>query len=301
LSGAGLAAIPRRSVGSSSSQFPKKVFPVTQQEQDWVPAGVDTSVPSMARTYDFMLGGGHNFEIDREVGRKIEKLMPGLKQAARVNRAFLGRVVRFMTGQGVRQFLDIGSGIPAAGNVHQIAQQQDPRCRVLYVDRDPIAVAHSELMLAGNDNAAVLQADMRDPESILGSPQARRLLDFDEPVGLLMLLMLHWVPDENDPLGLLRRYWQSMAPGSYFAMTHATDDEQGEQLDHATGVIRNSNSPDQMNLRSRRQILAMFGDFELIEPGLVGCALWRPGGPGDVSDNPEMNMLVYAGVGRKPA
>jgi hypothetical protein len=283
------------------SPLSKKVFPVVQREQDWVPAGVDTSVPSMARTYDFMLGGGHNFEVDRVVGRKIEQLMPGLKQAARVNRAFLGRVVRFMTGQGVRQFLDIGSGIPTAGNVHQIAQREDPECRVVYVDRDPIAVAHSELMLEDNDRAAVVHADMRDPESILGSQQVRRLLDFDEPVGLLMLLMLHWVPDEDDPLSLLRRYWAPLAPGSYFAVTHATDDNQGAELTQATGVIRSSNSPDQMNLRSREQIKAMFGDFELVEPGLVGCALWRPGGPGDITDDPEMNMLVYAGVGRKPA
>ncbi|MBP2323076.1 hypothetical protein JOF56_003461 [Kibdelosporangium banguiense] len=272
---------------------------MSQQQQDWVPPGVDTSVPSMARTYDYMLGGGHNFAVDREVGIKIESLMPGLKQAARVNRAFLGRVVRFMAGQGVRQFLDIGSGIPTVGNVHQIAQHEHPDCRVVYVDRDPIAVAHSELMLAGNDKAAVVQADMRDPESILGSPQVRELLDFSQPVGLLMLLMLHWVPDEDDPRGLLDRYWAPLVAGSYFAVTHATGDNQGEHLAEATGVIRRSNSPDQMNLRTREQIKAMFGPFELVEPGLVGCAMWRPGGPGDISDDPDMNMLVYAGVGRK--
>jgi hypothetical protein len=276
------------------------VFPVTQRQQDWVPSDVDTSVPSMARTYDYMLGGGHNFAVDREVGIKIEALMPGLKHAARVNRAFLGRVVRFMVSQGVRQFLDIGSGIPTVGNVHQIAQHENPDCRVVYVDRDPIAVAHSELMLAANDKAAVVHADMRDPEAILGSPEVARLLNFDEPVGLLMLLMLHWVPDEDDPRGLLERYWAPLAPGSFFAVTHATSDNQGEELAEATGVIRRSNSPDQMNLRTRDQVMDMFGPFELVEPGLVGCAMWRPGGPGDIADDPGMNMLVYAGVGRKP-
>nr|CEL21846.1 hypothetical protein [Kibdelosporangium sp. MJ126-NF4] len=275
------------------------MFPVTQHQQDWVPPDVDPSVPSMARTYDFMLGGGHNFAADREVGDRIETLMPGLKQAARVNRAFLGRAVRFMVDQGVRQFLDIGSGIPTVGNVHEIAQRADPECRVVYVDREPIAVAHSELMLVNNPRAAIVHADMRDPDAILGSSQAQQLLDFTQPIGLLMLLMLHWVPDEDDPHGLLERYRSRLAPGSYFALTHVTSDNQGEELDEATGVIRRSKSQDQVNPRTRAEITSMFGDFDIVEPGLVGCALWRPEGPGDITDHPEMNMLVYAGVGRK--
>lgn len=270
-----------------------------QQQQAWVPKSVDMSVPSMARTYDFMLGGGHNFAVDREVGVKIERAMPGLRQAARVNRAFLGRVVRFMMSQGIRQFLDIGSGIPTVGNVHQIAQHEDPECHVVYVDRDPVAVAHSELMLADNDNAAVVHADMREPDSILSSPEARRLLNLDEPVGLLMLLMLHWVPDDSDPLGLLARYRDPLAGGSYLAITHVTDDHQDEKLTEATGIIERSKSPDQVTLRTHDQILPMFGDFELVEPGLVGCAMWRPVSPVDIADDSEMNMLVYAGAARK--
>lgn len=269
-------------------------------QQDWVPPGVDISVPSVARLYDFMLGGGHNFAADREVGIRIERSMPGLRQAARVNRAFLGRVVRFMMAHGIRQFLDIGSGIPTVGNVHEIAHQVDPRCRVVYVDRDPIAVAHSELMLAGNDHAAIVQADMRDPELILSSPPARRLLDLSEPLGLLMLLMLHWIPDDSDPFGLLARYRDPLAEGSFLAITHATGDRQGEKLTEATDVIERSKSPDQVTLRSHDAIVPMFGDFQILEPGLVGCALWRPGGPADVSDDVDMNALVYAGVGRKP-
>ncbi len=270
------------------------------QQQDWVPQGVDTSVPSMARVYDFMLGGGHNFAVDRAVGEQIETAMPGLRHAARVNRAFLGRVVRYMIAQGVRQFLDIGSGIPTVGNVHQIAQQEDPECRVMYVDRDPVAVAHSQLMLAANDKAAVLQADMRDPETILGSDRVRNLIDFSEPAGLLMLLVLHWVPDEADLLNLLERYTAPLAAGSYLAITHVSGDNQGDELSVATDAIERSKSPDQVNLRTHAEILKMFGDFEVVEPGLVGCALWRPGGPGDISDDPTMNTLVYAGVGRKP-
>ena len=269
-------------------------------QSEWIPSGVDISVPSAARTYDYMLGGAHNFAVDRELGTKIEAMMPGLRNAARVNRAFLGRVVRFMVDQGVRQFLDIGSGIPTVGNVHEVAQAAAPGSRVVYVDRDPVAVAHSELMLVGNDDAAVLHADMRDSDAILGSDEARRLLDFDEPIGLLMLLMLHWVPDEADPHALLARYRDVLAPGSYLAVTHATADHQGASLSDATEAIKSSNSPDQMNLRSHAEITRMFDGFDLVEPGLVGCGEWRPGGPGDIAAQPDMNMLVYAGVGRKP-
>jgi hypothetical protein len=273
---------------------------VMTARQDWVPPSVDTSVPSMARTYDYMLGGGHNFAVDREVGAQISKAMPGLGHAARVNRAFLGRAVRYMTDNGIRQFLDIGSGIPTVSNVHEVAQDAYPECRVVYVDRDPVAVAHSELMLADNDLAAVVHADMRDPEGIMGSPQVKRLLNFDEPIGLLMLLMLHWIPDEDDPPGLMARYRNALPGGSLFAMTHVTGDHQGENLTEATDVIKRSKSPDQVNLRTHEQVTALFDGFELVEPGLVGCGEWRPRGPGDIADEPDMNMLVYAGVGRKP-
>jgi hypothetical protein len=272
---------------------------VTRQE-DWVPRGVDISAPSMARTYDFMLGGGHNFAVDREVGAQIERAMPGLRLAARVNRAFLGRVVRYMVDQGVRQFLDVGSGIPTVANVHEVAQGRAPECRVVYVDRDPVAVAHSELMLAGNDRAAVVHADMRDPEGILASPQAQRLLDLDQPVGLLMLLMMHWIPDESDPPALMARYRDALPSGSYLAMTHVTGDHHGENLAEATDVIKRSKSPDQVTLRTHAQVTALFNGYELVEPGLVGCGEWRPSGPGDIASEPGMNMLVYAGVGRKP-
>lgn len=268
-------------------------------QQQWVPQDVDISVPSMARTYDYILGGAHNFAVDRAVGAQIEQAMPGLRAAARVNRAFLGRVVRFMVDQGVRQFLDIGSGIPTLANVHEVAQAMAPECRVVYVDRDPVAVAHSELMLANNDRAAIVRADMRNPEEILASPQVRRLLDLDEPVGMLMLLMLHWIPDESDPWGLMARYGNALAAGSYLAITHVTGDHHGEDLTEATDAIKRSKSPDQVTLRTHAEVSDLFAGFELVEPGLVGCGEWLPGGPADIADSPEMNMLVYAGVGRK--
>ncbi|MET1073459.1 MAG: SAM-dependent methyltransferase [Umezawaea sp.] len=269
-------------------------------QREWIPRSVDVSVPSMARTYDFLLGGAHNFAVDRELAAYVERVMPDARSAARVNRAFLGRAVRFMTDRGIRQFLDIGSGIPTVANVHEVSQAVAPECRVVYVDKDPIAVAHSELILGGNDRATVVHADMRDPESILDHPETRSLLDLDQPVGLLMLMMLHWVPDEDDPWKLVARYRDALAPGSHLAITHVTADGQDERLSEVTGLIEESRSADQLTERPHDRVLALFGDFEVVEPGLVGCAAWRPGGRGDMSDTPEMNTVIYGGVARKP-
>jgi hypothetical protein len=269
--------------------------------QPWIPVGVDTSVPSMARAYDFLLGGGHNFAVDRQVAEHAEQLMPGARSIARINRAFLGRAVRYLLGQGVTQFLDIGSGIPTVGNVHAVAQQTEPGARVLYVDKDPIAVAHSELMLAGNNNAGILAADMRDPESIITSAPARRLLDFDRPVALLMVMMVHWVPDEDDPWALIARYRDALPAGSYLALSHVTADQREDQITDAKDMIKQSRSADQLTPRSHAQVVRMFDGFELVEPGVVGCGLWQPRGPGDIADDHELNAHVYAGVGRKQA
>ncbi len=268
-------------------------------QRNWIPQSVDVSAPSMARTYDYLLGGGHNFAVDRELARHVEAIMPDARSVARVSRAFLARTVRFMVARGVRQFLDIGSGIPTVANVHEVAQGAAPECRVVYVDKDPIAVAHSELMLVDNDRATIVQADMRDPESILDRPETRGLIDFDQPVGLLMLMMLHWLPDEADPWHLMARYRDALAPGSYLAITHVTADNQDHGVAEVTDLISESRSADQLTERSHEQVLALFGDFELVEPGLVGCAAWRPTGPVDMSDTPESNRTVYGGVARK--
>lgn len=269
-------------------------------QRNWIPQSVDVSVPSMARTYDYLLGGAHNFAVDRELAVNVERVMPDARSAARVSRSFLARSVRFMVGQGIRQFLDVGSGIPTVANVHEVAQGAEPECRVVYVDKDPVAVAHSELMLADNDRATIVHADMRDPGSILDRPETRALLDSDEPVGLLMLMMLHWLPDEADPWGLMARYRDALAPGSYLAITHITADNQYKSLTDVTDLIKESRSADQLNERSHGQVLTLFGDFELVEPGLVGCASWRPTGPTDMSDVPEINRVIYGGVARKP-
>lgn len=266
---------------------------------DWVPGIVDTSVPSGARTYDYLLGGSHNFAADRAMADQVERAVPGIRAAARLNRAFLARAVRFMIEQGVRQFLDIGSGIPTVGNVHEIAQQEDPACRVVYVDKDPIAVAHSELMLAGNDHAAMVEADMRDPEAVLRHPVTRQLLNFDEPVGLLFLLVLHWVPDEADVPAVVSHYREPLAPGSLLAITHMTDDIQSDKITAVAGIVRGSRGAGQVHPRTRPEITALFGDFDLLPPGLVPTGTWRPGGIGDIAEDPEMNELSFAGMARK--
>ncbi len=204
-----------------------------------------------------------------------------------------------MIGNGIRQLLDIGSGIPTVGNVHEIAQREAPECRVVYVDRDPIAVAHSELMLADNERAAMVRADMRDPESILGAEQTRRLLNFDEPVDLLFFLVLHWVPDDADPAGLVARYREAIAPGSHLAITHMTDDIQEDKISAVAGIVRSSRGDGQVVPRTRAEIAAMFGEFDLVEPGLVPTGTWRPGGAGDISDDPEMNELSLRGDRRQ--
>jgi hypothetical protein len=208
--------------------------------------------------------------------------------------------VRFMIGEGIRQFLDLGSGIPTVGNVHQVAKQATPDCRVVYVDRDPIAVAHSELMLAANDQTEIVHADFQYPDNIFGSHQARRLLNLDEPVGVLMLALLHWIPDELDPAALVAEYRRRVPAGSYLAISHLTSDQHTDEITSAVGMFNRAKG-DQATLRAYPQIEAMFGDFELVEPGLVGCALWRPGGIGDISDDPQTNSQIYGGVGRKPA
>jgi hypothetical protein len=266
---------------------------------DWVPRIVDTSAPSGARTYDYLLGGSHNFAADRAMADQVESAVPGIRAAARLNRAFLARAVRLMIGHGIRQFLDIGSGIPTVGNVHEIAQRENPSCRVVYVDKDPIAVAHSELMLMGNGQAGIVEADMRDPTTILDHPVTRGLLNFDEPIGLLFLLVLHWVPDDADPAKLVTTYREALPPGSYLAITHMTDDIQSDKISAVAGIVRENRGAGQVFPRTRTEVTELFGDFELLPPGLVPTGTWRPGGIGDIAEDPEMNELSFAGVARK--
>ncbi|MGW4116666.1 SAM-dependent methyltransferase [Actinosynnema sp. NPDC004786] len=267
---------------------------------DWVPDEVDTTVPSVARTYDYLLGGAHNLAVDRAMGDRMLEVLPGARDLVRLNRAFLRRAVTYLAGRGVRQFLDIGSGIPTAGNVHEIAQEVAPDCRVVYVDKDPVAVAHSRLMLADDPLTTAVRADLREPEDVLGRPEVTGLLDLDEPVALLLLLIVHFVPDEERPGELLARYRDRLAPGSHLVVSHATADERPDTMRRAADTVRESRSKDNLVYRTHAEVTALFDGYELVEPGVIGHALWRPDGAGDIADRAEDNNQVWAGVGRKP-
>ncbi len=265
------------------------------QNLAWVPDEVNLMVPSSARIYDFLLGGGHNFEMDREAAERLIKAVPA-REMARLNRDFLRRAVLFLVDAGIRQFLDLGSGIPTVGNVHEVAQKADPSCRVVYVDIEPVAVAHSELLLTDNDNASIIRADLSKPETILDTADVRRLLDLERPLGLLLVGVMQFVPDSDDPWAIVAGYRDRLAPGSYLAMSHFTPDGMPERMAKAVEVFKTTQEP--AYPRTHAQITRMFDGFEMVEPGLVYTSQWRPESPEDPGDNPHYSNL-YAAVGRK--
>ena len=264
---------------------------------DWAPEGIDLTKPSVARAYDYWLGGSHNFAIDREFARQAIAAMPDLRLVAQANRAFMHRAVRFMVDEGLRQFLDIGSGIPTVGNVHEIAQRAAPESTVVYVDIDPVAVAHSEQILAGNRRASVIEADLRRPSAILEHETTRRLLDFDRPVGLLLCSVLHAVPDADDPYGVVKDLVRALAPGSYVAISHGTNDSRPQEGGEVTRLAQGTTTP--VTPRTRAEVASFFSGLEMVEPGLVWSPLWRPEEPDTVDEHPEQ-MAFYVGVGKVP-
>lgn len=265
------------------------------QRPEWAPGEIDLDRPSAARVYDYFLGGSHNVAADRELARQAIATWPELPQIMHANRAFLRRAVRYCVEQGVRQFLDIGSGIPTVGNVHEVAQQAAPESKVVYVDMDPVAVAHSRAILAGNPRAAVVQADLRTPDRVLGDPDVRALLDFDQPVAVLLVALLHFVPEADDPVALVARLTETLAQGSFLVISHATGDGQPERAAEIEALYRRTTTP--ITMRSRDEVAALFGRAELVEPGLVFLPEWRPDSPEDVDDHPE-RFAGLAGVAR---
>ena len=264
-----------------------------------IPVTDSSDRPNAARIYDYLLGGYHNFEIDRQAAEYAVQVYPDSRLSAQACRAFLRRVVWFLAEQGIDQFLDIGSGIPTAGNVHEIAQQVNPDARVVYVDIDPIAVAHSQAMLTDNPTATAIRADARQSDQILAHPEVRKLLDFERPAAVVLLLILHAVPDDDEAYGIVRTLRDALSPGSYVAISHATrDDAPPGVLDQLEALTRGSSTP--TIDRTLAEVERFFEGLELVEPGLVRPPLWRPEGPDDVQlDHPE-RVLVWSGVGRKP-
>ena len=267
-------------------------------EPDWVPPGVDTKRANVARVYDYWLGGSHNFLADQDLGRAIAAVEPNVRAFARSGRDFLGRAVRFLGEAGVRQFLDIGSGIPTQGNVHEVAQRADPGARVVYADIDPVAIAHSKAILAGSENAAIIDADLRDPEKILAHHVTGRLIDPGQPTGLLLVAVLHFIADADDPWRVVATLRDALAPGSYLVLGHATDESSKPAVAQAAEKVYNRSVSTRIHVRSRAEILRFFDGFDLVEPGLVSPPLWRPDTPSGLSDPSQVWGL--AGVARKP-
>ncbi|WP_399094214.1 SAM-dependent methyltransferase [Streptomyces sp. BBFR2] len=263
-------------------------------QPNWVTEDVDTEKPSIARLYDYLLGGKHHLEVDRELGRKAIRAAPGLVLLIRANRKFLRRAVRYLVGQGVDQFLDIGSGIPARGSVHETAWASDPKARVAYVDIDPVAVRHGQEILAGDDRAVSVLGDFFEPERILGDPEIGKVIDFGRPVAVLVLNLIHFFPDTK-VRPALAAYRERLVPGSHLALSVATDDTS----DALAIDSLYQEEYTEFTLRSRAQIDALLDGFEPVEPGMVYPPLWRPDDPERVTENPERYSSVV-GLARKP-
>jgi hypothetical protein len=267
---------------------------------DWVPEDVDWRRPSPARVYDAQLGGAHNFEVDREVAQQVTRVMPELPALLRANRSFLRRAVRFLISRGVTQFLDLGSGIPTVGNVHEVAQAIDPACRVAYVDIDRVAVAHSRRLLAGNPNAVAVRGDLRVPETILADPTVRATLDFTRPVATLMVAVLHFVADTDRPDRIVERFLEEVVPGSYLVLSHGTHAQHHSPertVQQATALYSRTVEP--FHLRDHDEVARLFGGLDLVDPGLVPVATWRPDDADEARAGAHLPQL--GGVARKLA
>jgi hypothetical protein len=268
-----------------------------------VPRGIDVTKPNVARVYDFMVGGKDHFAIDRMAAERALEIMPDAREAGRACRAFLRRAVRYMAADaGIRQFLDIGSGLPTDTNVHQVAHDVDPKARVVYVDNDPMVLVHGRALLANEQTTTVIEADVRAPEKILDHQAVRERIDFDEPVGLLLLSILHHVHDSEDPAGIAATLRNALPSGSYLAIIHFWDP--AEEHPQISAKVRQAEQVFNETMgtgrwRLREEIEGYFGDFEMVEPGLVPLAEWRPDGQ-DPSDQKETYYTMIGGVARKP-
>jgi hypothetical protein len=261
------------------------------------PPAFDTSMAHQARMYDYLLGGKDNYAADREAVEAGLKVYPDLAFTARANRAFLGRAVRYLAGEaGMRQFLDIGTGIPTAGNTHQVAQAIAPESRVVYVDYDPVVLAHARAMLISGEAGATdyIHADLRDTPAILN--QARRLLDFTRPVAITLVAILHAIPDDDDPHAIVAGLVDAVPPGSYLAISHAGLDLLDLETRGVVEGIATRMSQQQYTLRSREQVARFFEGMDLVQPGLVRVEEWRP----DPGTGETGRSSLWCAVGRKP-
>lgn len=252
----------------------------------------DPTVPSAARIYDYLLGGKDNYEVDRAAAEKVLAVAPDQRRLARANRAFAMRAVAVVAGAGVRQFIDLGTGIPTSPSVHEVAMRADPSARVVYVDHDPVVQTHNAAMLGDNSQVATVQADIRQPDTILGDPDLMRLIDFAEPVGVLCVAVLHLISGDEEPAGILARFLDRMAPGSHLVVSQFAADSDPAGMARLRAVA--DGTPVQTYFRSADEIRAFFGGLELLEPGLVSVDEWRPEGIAAPT-----RLKIAGGVGRK--
>jgi hypothetical protein len=275
--------------------------PAQPDTRGYGPKNLDENTPNAARMYDYVLGGAHNFAVDRELIDTIFQRAPSMGEGAKANRAFLQRAVRFLVSQGIDQFLDLGSGVPTVGNVHEIVQAANPDAKVVYVDYEPVAYHAARDLLTGNSSATIIQADVREPDVILDHPQARALLDFTRPIGLIMAAVLHFIPDRDRPGDLVSRYKAALAPGSQLAISHTSIDEAPDDIRAEVARLQDgfTSATEQFHMRGRDEIASWFSGTDLVPPGLVAMCDWRPDGP--VTDEQQRINYSYAGVGRVPA
>jgi hypothetical protein len=266
-------------------------------EDEQAPPDIDIRTPNMARMYDYALGGKDNFAADRDAVQNLFRLAPENAYVPRANRQFLGKAARFAAEQGVRQFIDLGAGLPSQGSTHEVARQVQPGARVVYVDSDPVVLAHARALLAGNDaGLTVIGEDIRDAGRILDHPDTQRLIDFSEPVGVLFVAVLHGIPDADDPAGIVAEFVRRIAPGSYVILSHLT--REGHPADIVAKkeeVWAKSATP--MAYRSRDEILRFFAGLDLVEPGLTTVTRWR-----EEPDDARLDAAgawTLGGVGRK--
>jgi SAM-dependent methyltransferase len=258
--------------------------------ENGAPADIRTDIAHPARVYDYWLGGKDNFAADRAAAEQVLNVMPEILDTVRGNRQFLVRAVRFLRDAGIRQFIDIGSGLPSSPNVHEIAQAGGTGARVVYVDNDPVVSVHAEALMAQNHTTAVVRSDLRDVDEVLS--RAGELLDFTQPTGLLFVGCLHHIVDSDDPAGLVARYLAALAPGSYLVISHATDERSPEKMRANSEVAQSSGAV--LIPRGKDAILRMFNGRKPIDPGLVLVSYWRPDGgePGPNADR----AWAYGGV-----
>jgi trans-aconitate methyltransferase len=259
---------------------------------------LDTTVSHSARIWNYWLGGSDNFAVDREAGDRVAAMLPSIVAQARADRAFLGRAIGFLAGEaGVRQFLDIGSGLPTADNTHEVAQRIAPQSRIVYVDNDPLVLAHARELLTTTPEGACdyIDGDLHDPGQILA--EAARTLDFGQPVALMLLGILHHVADAGEAYSIVRQLTAALAPGSFLAVNHSTNAVHGAAMEEAVAHWNRVGKPP-MTLRSRQQIAGFFDGLQLLEPGVVSCSRWRPSlGP---QDGLPAEVDEFCGVARKP-